>query len=110
MSIEGNNIEMFDTSKIKGKSGFQKLIGKKPMTEAEVDKATKEFEAVFIAEMLKNMFSTVKQDGLMSGGSAEENFKSFMIDEYGKIISRSGGIGIASSLKAEILKLQEITK
>jgi len=110
MSIDGPSLDMFDVNKIPGRGGFHKIGGKKPMSEAQVDKTTKEFEAVFIAEMLRNMFSTVKPDSIMGAGSSEENFRSLMMDEYGKILSKSGGIGLAASLKAEILKLQEIPK
>ena len=31
-----------------------------------------------------------------------------MVEQYGKSIARSGGIGIADSVEREILKLQEI--
>jgi hypothetical protein len=33
-----------------------------------------------------------------------------MIDEYGKLISRSGGLGIADQVKREMLKIQEVAQ
>lgn len=75
------------------------------------DKAAREtaenFEAVFLAQMLRPMFDTLKTDGIMGGGKAEGMYRDMMVDEVGKSIAKSGGIGIADSIYREILKLQE---
>lgn len=75
------------------------------------DKAAREtaenFEAVFLSQMLRPMFDTLKTDGLMGGGKAEGMYRDMMVDEVGKSIAKSGGIGIADSIYREILKLQE---
>ena len=77
------------------------------MNEAAAEKAGKEFEAVFIGEMLKPMFQGLKTDGLFGGGFAEEMNRSMLIDEYAAHITDAGGLGIAAHVKAELLRLQE---
>lgn len=76
------------------------------MNEDKAAAAAKEFEAVFISQMLTPMFEGIEPDGLFGGGSAENIYKSMMIEEYGKIIAQSGGLGIADAVKAEMIAAQ----
>lgn len=69
--------------------------------------AAKDFEAVFIAEMLKPMFETIEVDDTFGGGHGEEVFRGLMVQEYGKMLSQKGGIGLATHIQAQLLKLQE---
>jgi len=70
-------------------------------------KAAESFEAFFISQMLADMFSGVETDPLFGGGPGETVFRSLMIDEYGKSVASSGGVGIADSVMREIVRLQE---
>lgn len=70
--------------------------------------AAESFEAFFISQMLSNMFSGIETDSLFGGGQGETVFRSLMIDEYGKSVAASGGVGIADSVLREIIRLQEI--
>ncbi len=74
--------------------------------DGELDKIAKEFEAVFLSEMIRPIFESVEVDPMFGGGRSEEIFKGMMIDEYGKSLSEAGGIGLASFVKAELIKLQ----
>jgi flagellar protein FlgJ len=74
---------------------------------AKADKASKDYEAVFISQMLGAMFSGIKSDGITGGGEGEEMFRSLMINEYGKSIAGQGGFGLAAQMKAQLLKHQE---
>lgn len=76
-------------------------------TAAEAEAAAQEFEAVFIGQMVGAMFEGVKTDGPFGGGHAESMFRSLLTDEYSKAIVDRGGIGIADSVKAELLRMQE---
>lgn len=73
----------------------------------KIDAAAKDFEAMFMTEMLKPMFQGIQVDSVFGGGKGEEVFRSLMLDEYGKIISKSGGLGIADKVKAEMIRIQE---
>ena len=70
--------------------------------------AAESFEAFFISQMLADMFAGVETDPLFGGGPGETVFRSLMIDEYGKSVASSGGIGIADNVLREIVRLQEI--
>jgi Rod binding domain-containing protein len=70
--------------------------------------AAKEFEGVFISQMLGQMFSGIETDQTFGGGQGETMFRSLMIDQYGKQISAQGGIGLASNITAQLLKHQEV--
>jgi len=75
---------------------------------AKMDKAAKEFEAVFIGQMLGAMFSGIQSNGITGGGQGEDMFRSLLVDEYAHGIQSQGGIGIADAVKAQMLKMQEI--
>lgn len=77
---------------------------------AKIEEAAREFEAVFLTEMIKPMFEDIKPDPLTGGGKGEEIFRGFMIQEYGKLMAEKGGIGIAEHVKAELIRVQEESK
>lgn len=75
---------------------------------ASIKAKAQEFEGVFVSQMLGQMFSGVSTDGPFGGGQGEQMFRSLMLDEYGKQISKQGGIGLADSVTRELLKRQEM--
>lgn len=83
------------------------LLGGKKMSAEGAAKAAEDFEAMFLAQMLAPMWEGIETDGMFGGGSAEESFRAMMINEYGKLIAKAGGLGISSSVKAELLRMQE---
>ena len=71
-------------------------------------KAAKDFEAMAIGQMLEPMFATVDTaKGLLGGGTGEENFKPMLITEMAKQVEQHGGLGLANSIYAQMLKMQE---
>ena len=80
--------------------------GKNEPTEA-MRAAAEEFESVFIAQVLRGMSSGLEADGPL-GGNGDDPFSSMLQDEYARLISRSGGIGVADAVLREMLKTQEI--
>ena len=71
-----------------------------------IDDAAQEFEAVFISEMIKPMFNMVEVNDTFGGGKGEEVFRDLMVQEYGKMIAKQGGIGLSAQIKAELIKMQ----
>lgn len=56
--------------------------------------AAQDFEAAFLAEMLKTAgVNTVSSS--FGGGAGEDAFASFLTAEYGRLIAKTGGVGIA---------------
>ncbi len=82
--------------------------GTDPKTWLATRKAAEEFEGQFMAEMLKHMFSGIETDGPFGGGHAEETFRTLLVDEYGKQVTRSGGLGLADQIQRQMLQMQEV--
>jgi len=66
-----------------------------------------DFEAQFMSSMAQSMFEGVQTDETFGGGPGEDTFRSMLVSEYGKEMSKAGGVGIADQIYGEILKLQE---
>ncbi len=75
---------------------------------ADAREAAESFEAFFISQMLAEMFAGVGTDPLFGGGPGESVFRSLMIDEYGKAVAKTGGIGITDNVMREIVRMQEL--
>ena len=74
--------------------------------ESRIRQTAQQFEATFMAQMLRPMFEGLSTEAPFGGGHAEETWRGFMIDEMGKQISRSGGIGLADQVMAEMIRMQ----
>ncbi len=74
----------------------------------KLNEAASEFEAQFVSQMLSNMFSTVDPSESLGGSDTEEIYQSMLVNEYGKIIARTGGIGVADQVKRIMLHQQEV--
>ena len=81
--------------------------GMSPAMGKKLDAAARDFEAVFISQMLETAWSTVPTDGPMSGGSGEAVFRSIMIQDIGKQMAQQGGFGLADRVRSELLAIQE---
>lgn len=73
----------------------------------KIEASSKEFEAIFISEMLKPMFEDLETDGMFGGGKGEEIFRSMMIQEFGNNIANTGRVGIADHVKTQLIRIQE---
>jgi Rod binding domain-containing protein len=85
------------------------LMGQAPaldMARSKIKQSAQNFEASFLSVMLGQMFKDVGAEAPFGGGQGEEMFKSFFSDAVAKQVSRSGGIGLASSVEREMLKMQ----
>jgi peptidoglycan hydrolase FlgJ len=69
--------------------------------------AAQEFEAIFIAQVLGAMTQGVGGDDLLGDGK-DDVFQAMLNEEIAKLISRSGGIGVADAVLREMLKTQEM--
>lgn len=70
-------------------------------------KVVQEFESFFLSQMLESMFANVPTDGMFGGGPSEDIYRSLMLQQYGRLIAESGGIGIVDALTRELLAIQE---
>jgi len=73
---------------------------------ARMRETAEQFEASFLAQMLKPMFEGISTDGPFGGGEAEGTWRSFMIDAMAKQAVKAGGIGLADTVVAEMVRMQ----
>ncbi len=78
--------------------------------EAAMRKTAKEFEAMYISQMMRPMFEGIEAEEPFGGGQSEKMWKSLQIDEYGKAISNAGGVGMADAVMREMIMLQEASQ
>ena len=69
---------------------------------AELLKAAKAFEAVFLGQLLKGMRSTVSKEKMFHGGPGEDIFEGMLDDEFAKILSLQGKTGIGEMLYRDL--------
>lgn len=84
-------------------AGAGKLSEKQLQT---IEKTAKEYEGMFLAEMLSHMFSGIDVDPEFGGGKGEEMFRSLLVQEYGKKIAEGPGLGIAAKVKEVMIQAQ----
>ena len=77
-------------------------------TVRQARKVAEDFEAVFLSQMLQPMFQNIEAAEPFGGSASEKMWRTMQVDEYGKALARSGGVGIADAVFREILKAQEL--
>jgi Rod binding domain-containing protein len=67
--------------------------------------AAQAFEAQMLGAMLQPMFQGLDTKGPFSGGAAEAQWRPMLVEEYGRILARSGGVGIADSVLRQLREM-----
>ena len=83
----------------------KKMTSAKTTDPKQADKVSGEFEAMFLSSMLQPVFAGLKGSKMFGGGHAEETWTAMLVDEYGKVMAKSGGLGIAKMVRDQILQL-----
>lgn len=81
-------------------------IDPKHMDMKRIDETARDFEAMFMTEMMRPMFDGLKTNEMFGGGRGEEVFKSMLLDEYGKSMAVQGTLGIADLVKQALIEMQ----
>ncbi len=63
----------------------------------QLREASERLEAAFLSEMLKSA-GIGRPTSLMGGGVGEEQYSSFLRDEYAKALARSSDLGLAEMI------------
>lgn len=100
-SIARGNIASAETEKLKTQLSLSS-------DEAKKKQALQDFEGMFISQMYKIMLNSIPVDENFGGGFAEETFRDFLTEEYGKITSQAGGFGIAAKLQQSLFDFKNI--
>jgi Rod binding domain-containing protein len=75
---------------------------------AHIAKTARAFESSYLSVMLNQMFEGVS--GGPFGGPGEAMFKSFLGEAMAKSMTARGGVGLASTVEREMLKMQGLTE
>ena len=76
---------------------------RKPTNQAaKLRQTAKDFEAVFLFQMLKQMRSSVQKEDLFHGGMGEDMFTEMMDEELSKKMAGREGVGIAEMLYEQL--------
>lgn len=88
----------------------QRLDGPENGRDAKLREACKDFEAVFIGKMWKQMRSSVPKEGYLHS-KQEEQYLSMFDNDFSKKMADSGGIGLADMLYDQLSsKLKEASR
>jgi peptidoglycan hydrolase FlgJ len=70
-----------------------------------------EFESVLLGQLTGLMMDTAKtSDTFGGGGQSEEMWQGFMSEQMGREMARSGGVGLATHVYDQIIRLQGTSK
>ena len=72
----------------------------------QIKETAQKFESSFLSIMLQQMFDGVETSAPFGGGPGEAMFKSFMAEAMANKMVKSGGIGLATTVQREMLKMQ----
>lgn len=79
----------------------------KAMQSRKIRETAVEFEAQFLSQMLQPMFEGLEAEEPFGGGHAEKMWQSMLVNEYGKSLAQSGGIGLADEVQKQLIRAQE---
>ena len=95
-SIRPNELDTKDLSSL----NIENVQGMKITNKEKLMKTAREFESVFVAQLLNETQATVQKSGFMSGGPVEQKFRSMMNQYIAKDIANSptANFGIAKQI------------
>ena len=73
----------------------------------KVKEVATEYESIMLGKMLKQMNEGQIADPLFKDNEGIKIYKDMMMDEYGKIMAASGGIGLAKQIITDIQHKEE---
>jgi flagellar protein FlgJ len=77
-------------------------------SQANIAKASHDFEAMAIAQFLQPMFNTVDlSKGPFGGGEGEAAWRPMMVEQLAKQLTNHGGLGLAKQIQAAMERAQE---
>jgi len=78
----------------------KKVPGRDPR---KLKEQARQFEAIFIQQMFKEMRNTVPKDGLIEPGNADDIYTQMQDAEAAKVMAHHGGIGLADLMLKQLL-------
>lgn len=79
----------------------------KAADKAKMIQTARDFEAIFVQQIFKEMRQAVPDGGLLPKGQSEEIFQDLQDREAARQLTRQGGIGIAAMLVEQMQKAED---
>ena len=73
-------------------------------SDAKIDEAATQFEALLLHQMFQSMWSTVQGEGILSGSKEEEYFRDMFTQGLADTVAKGQGIGIKEVIAKEMYK------
>jgi flagellar protein FlgJ len=86
---------------------FEPKTGAGGIDREKLKKASTEFEALFIQEILKFMHQTIPQSGLAGPGAGKEVYQSLLDQELSKNLAKKGGLRIGEMVYRQMVRKEE---
>lgn len=83
--------------KVDMESNLSSINNKKVSKDSDLEDVAKEFESLFVYQMLKQARQSKLADGIFSS-EAQETFQNMLDIEYSQILSNKNNFGIANAL------------
>lgn len=77
-----------------------------PEQRAKINDAAQAFEGQLLSLMMQPMFEGLSTTPPFGGGDGESTYRSFLVEAIGKQTAKAGGVGLAHTVSAEMLKMQ----
>ncbi|QZY55538.1 rod-binding protein [Crassaminicella profunda] len=105
VSMSSMNKAQYEKSKIKSNS-FEKVFeqAKTSKDEKKLMDACRQFESVFINMMMKNMRSTIHEDGIIEKSYGREIFEGMLDEKLAEEASKGNGMGLAKQMYDQLSK------
>ena len=78
-----------------------------PQNQEAMRRTAEAFEAGFLSQMMKPMFDSLNTEAPFGGGAGEAAWRGFLVDAMAQQTVKAGGVGLADSVLAQMIKMQE---
>lgn len=76
--------------------------------EQKVQKTAKDFETMFLENMMSQIFPQESGEGpLGDNGAGSQVYRGMLVNEYAKSVAKSGGIGMSDAIYRQMIQMQE---
>lgn len=99
MEIPYNNDYMVNLAKAESSKN---ILKNNPESAYELEKATKNFEAVLLNMVLKAMWNTIPESGLFEKNNATQIYEGLTQSSLAEEMANNGGMGIAKVLYQQL--------
>lgn len=87
--------------------GSPAAVSRKGVSKEKLEQTAKDFEAVFMAQMIKPMWDGIETDGMFGGGPGEDAMRDLLVQEYGKAMVRNDQYGLSPAIMDAMIRMQQ---